>query len=216
MQMVGQDWKLFTHNGGGTHSQTAVLTGGKFGVGTTSPVQQLSVQNLLYVGAGGVTGMGTATSTFQGDIKITGKLDVSTIDPVYTIDGVKYATYGHSTIGIKEEMTMLVEVTERDASGKYVASINFSDAEEGSDLWLFYQVTQLDWKSLVVSLTPSFEGQVYYKKDAATNTLKIISTEPGEVSMRLIADRYDAEKWPNLRPDQDGDTSGTHVIESKR
>ena len=33
--------------------------------------------------------------------------------------------------------------------------------------------------------------------------------------MRLTANRYDHEKWQNLRPDQDGDTTGTHVLSSK-
>src|SRR5262249_27343104 len=64
----------------------------KVGVGTTSPSQQFSVAEQIFVGAQG-KGLGLATSTFMGDIKILGKLDVSTIDPPYTIDGVKYATY---------------------------------------------------------------------------------------------------------------------------
>jgi hypothetical protein len=67
----------------------------------------------------------------------------------------------------------------------------------------------------VVSLTPSFDGRVFYEKNAATNTLKILADQPGEISVRLAAPRFDWTKWPNLRPDQDGDTAGTHVISSK-
>ena len=67
----------------------------------------------------------------------------------------------------------------------------------------------------MVQLTPAFDGQVFYKKDIRTNTLTISGTEEGEVSMRLTGNRYDHEKWTNLRPDQDGDTAGTHVISSK-
>lgn len=32
--------------------------------------------------------------------------------------------------------------------------------------------------------------------------------------MRLAADRYDSNKWPNMRPDQDSDFTH-HVIEGK-
>jgi hypothetical protein len=162
--------------------------------------------------------MGTATSTFQGDIKIIGKLDVSTIDPPYTIDGVKYATYVPSATGVKEETMQTVQLDSYNLkTGKYEAVIAFDDLEEGSDLWLFYQISDFGekWQSLVVQLTPAFDGDVFYKKDHTRNALVISGDQEGEVSMRLSANRYDAEKWKNLRPDQDGDTAGTHVISSK-
>jgi cell division protein FtsZ len=72
--------------------------------------------------------MGTATSTFQGDIKITGKLDVGTIDPVYTIGGVKYATYGASTVGITEEV--ITKSIDPDAKVKFGAVIDEDMGEE--------------------------------------------------------------------------------------
>ena len=201
-------------------STTATITvnsNGFVGVGTSSPTKQLSISNLLFVGAGGATGMGTATSTFQGDIKITGKLDVGTIDPVYTIDGVKYATYGHSTIGIHEETMQTIQLTEKGADGKYSYTIDFDTLEQGSDLWLFYQVTDMGqgWKGLVVSLTPAFDGRVFYKKDVVNNQLIISADASGEVSMRLTAYRYDFTKWKNLRPDQEDDGYKGHEISSK-
>ncbi len=179
---------------------------GKVGIGTSTPTQQLSISDRLFVGAGGATGLGTATSTFQGDIKIVGKLDVSTIDPVYTIDGVKYATYGHSTIGIKEEAVAALELEQYNAkTGYYEKKLSFNDLEEGSDLWLFYQVTDFgaDWKNLVINLTASFDGRVFYKKMPNEAAVIVSATKAGEVSARFIANRYDAAKWPNLRPDQD-------------
>ena len=191
---------------------------GWVGIGSSTPTSQVSIRDLLFVGANGTTGLGVATSTFQGDLTITGKLDVSTIDPVYTIEDTKYATYGHSTIGIKEEVLANVMLDEYDEStGKYVSSVAFSDVEEGSDLWLFYQITSFgkEWSDLVVSLTPSFDGNVFYEKNVATNTLTIMSDKRGEVSMRLVADRYDAAVWPNLRPDQNQGFEG-HVIPQKR
>lgn len=59
-----------------------------------------------------------------------------------------------------------------------------------------------------------FDGTVYYEKDIATNTLKVVSTNAGEVSMRLVADRYDAAAWRNLRPDKDDDFVH-HILEGK-
>jgi hypothetical protein len=190
---------------------------GKVGIGTTTPTEQFSIQDRLYVGANGATGMGTATSTFQGDIKITGKLDVGTIDPVYTIGGVKYATYGASTVGITEEVLTTIALEKNVRTGKFEKVIAFDELEKGSDLWLFYQVTTFGekWEHLVVSATPSFDGRVFYKKDKQANTLTITGTEEGEVSLRLAARRYDTDKWPNLRPDQD-DEFTHHTLEEKK
>ncbi len=178
---------------------------GYVGVGTSSPAQQFAINDRLFVGARGQTTLGLATSTFYGDIKIAGKLDVATIDPVYTIDGIKYATYGQSAVGVHEEVMQTIELSQKGASGKYEYTISFNSLEKGSDVWLFYQITDFgtNWKDLVVALTPAFDGSVHYEKDAAHNTLKIVSSQPGEVSMRLSALRFDNAKWPNLRPDQE-------------
>ncbi len=196
-----------------------VTAAGLVGIGTTSPSQQLSISNLLFVGAGGATGLGTATSTFQGDIRITGKLDVGTIDPVYTIDGTKYATYGHSTIGVKEETVTTIAVESYNKKTKrYEYKISFDSLEKGSDLWLFYQVTDFgtDWKDLVVNLTAGFEGNVSYKKLPDEKSLLIVSQNPGEVSARFIASRFDTTKWPNLRTDQDDKEYQGFILDSKK
>lgn len=198
--------------------RVTIDSSGNLGIGTSSPTQQFSVQSLLYVGANGATDMGTATSTFQGDIKITGKLDVATIDPPYTIDGTKYATYVSAMTGVKEETTAKFALNQYDASRKlYAHTIDFDTLEKGSDLWLFYQVTDFgeNFEHLVVTLTPAFDGRVFYEENTQENSITIYATVKGSVSARLIADRYDAVKWPNVRPDQDGVTEGTHVISSK-
>lgn len=191
---------------------------GYLGIGTSTPTQQLSIANKLFVGNGAPSSAGTATSTFMGDVLITGKLDVSTIDPVYTIDGVKYATYGHSTVGVKEEAIAIVGVTKKSwLFGKYEYTIDFDELEEGSDLWLFYQVSDFGagWNNLAVTATAGFDGTVSYKKDDKENTLTLISSAPGEVSLRLIADRFDAEEWPNLRPDQQEGFPGFEISAKK-
>ena len=151
-------------------------SGGSVGAGTTTPSAQLAASGLLYVGAYGATGLGTATSTFQGDIKITGKLDVGTIDPVYTIDGVKYATYGSAQVGIKEEVSFKATLSQWDAKKKmYVYAIDFNKLEKGSDLWLFYQVTDFGkyWENLIVTLAPGFDGRVYYEESPQKGALNI-------------------------------------------
>ncbi len=204
------DDNLWVCTGGSCPANTPTGTGNlivenKVGVGTTTPTEQLSVANLLYVGAGGASGLGTATSTFQGDVKILGKLDVSTIDPIYKIGGVKYATYGHSTVGVKEEVVVNVYLTEKNAEGKYTRTISFPDFPRGSDLWLFSQITDFgkDWQDLVVSLTPGFDGRAFYTKEPGSGRLVLTSTESGEVAVRLVANRFDSSRWSNVRLDQD-------------
>ena len=208
------DFQILLHDSG-----TATTSIG-LGVETDTLIFNTDAEYDFYID-GAVTpevNITNATSTFQGDLVIAGKLDVDTIDPVYTIDGIKYATFGHSTIGIKEEVVQTMRLTERNRrSGYYEHTISFSDLEEGSDLWLFYQITDFgdEWNSLGVTLTPSFDGRVFYEKGVKNNQLRIKATQSGEVSLRLIADRYDAAEWPNLRTDQGTGYPG-HVIPGKR
>ena len=93
---------------------------------------------------------------------------------------------------------------------KYV--IDFNAAEQGSDLWLFSKATNLknNFNNLAVLLTPSFEGRVWYEKDAANQRL-VIYVQPSspvshlssfEVSYRLTAPRFDAAQWPNVSHDE--------------
>lgn len=205
------DDNLYVCAGGACPSGTTVAGTGNLivetnvGIGTSSPSQQLGVLNNIYIAGGGSPVLGTATSTFAGDIIILGKLDVGTIDPVYTIGETKYATYGHSTIGIKEEAVAKIELTElNEESGYFEYVIDFDALESGSDLWLFYQVTDFGekWENLLVNLTPGFDGRIFYTEGIDENKLTISSSVAGSVSLRLIADRFDAESWPNIRPDQ--------------
>ena len=202
-----------------TSQQSAfvVKATGRIGVGTTSPTTQFSISDRLYVGAGGASGLGTATSTFQGDIRITGKLDVGTIDPVYTIGGVKYATYGFSTVGVKEGVALKVTLHEKDDERNvFRYTIDFSTLSRGSDAWLFYNVSDFgtEWEHLTVSLTPQFDGRVFYEVDPVDKTLTIYGTRPGSVSVFMLANRYDSVLWPNLRPDQDTTYPG-HIVPEK-
>lgn len=135
-----------------------------------------------------------------------GKLTVGTVDPVYSIAGTNYATYDPGMTGQKEETAGTVDLAcgKAGSGGACSATLDFGNAAQGSDLWLFYQATDFgaDMKDLVVLLTPSFDGRVWYKKDAAANTLTVYGTAAGEVSYRLTAPRFDASAWPNRAVDQ--------------
>jgi len=121
------------------------------------------------------------------------KITVGTIDPVYDINGEKYATYMAGMVGIKEEVTGTIML-------KSDYTIEFDKLEKGSDLWLFYQTTDFgpEMENLQIFLTPSFDGRVWYEKNPEKNTLTIHGTQTGEVSYRMTANRFDWSKWSNL------------------
>jgi len=149
-------------------------------------------------------GGGPALQTGTGDILLggnltvggaEGKLTVKIIDPIFEIDGEKYATYvADFAGGLRTETSGVVKLE----NGKYV--INFDNLEKGSDLWLFWQTSSKNLSDVAVLLTPSFEGKVWYEKNG--NILTIYGGKTGEVSYRLSAPRIDHEEWGTLAEDQ--------------
>ncbi|MEM4368406.1 MAG: hypothetical protein QXO21_05305, partial [Candidatus Anstonellales archaeon] len=87
--------------------------------------------------------------------------------------------------------------------------IDFSNQEEGSDLWLFSKVTNLknNFSKMSVLLTSDSKSKVWYNKN--NNLVLSIYLEPQEqkeeyeVSYRLTAPRFDSEKFSNKRNDND-------------
>lgn len=140
---------------------------------------------------------GTTSLTVAGPVVTigagTGKINVGTVDPIYTIGGKKYATYLPAMTGQKEETTGIISLKNQKAE------IVFKNLAEGSDLWLFAKATNLvnNFDALVVLLTPGFDGKVWYEKDIARKKLIIHGSSSGEVSYRLTAPRFDAQKLPN-------------------
>ncbi|MBI2048069.1 MAG: hypothetical protein HYT27_02925, partial [Parcubacteria group bacterium] len=51
-------------------AQGSIIAETEIGIGTSSPVAQLGVANNIFIGGGGAPSLGTATSTFEGDIII--------------------------------------------------------------------------------------------------------------------------------------------------
>lgn len=131
----------------------------------------------------------------------TGKLDVGTVDPPYTINGQKYATYLSGMIGVKEETTGNIVTNEYIENIGYRKTINFNSEAQGSDLWLFSKTTNLkeNLNRMSVLLTPSSQAKTWYEIDKTRNTLYIYSSAPGSISYRLSAPRFDDAKWSNTR-----------------
>ena len=140
---------------------------------------------------------GNLTLSAVGESKITvDKITVGTIDPIFNIDGEKYATYmADYAGGVRIETSGVAQLN---SEGKY--TIDFDNLEKGSDLWLFWQASNKDLTAVSVLLTPSFEGKTWYKKDG--NILIVYGDKQGEVSHRLTALRIDYQKWGNLAEDQ--------------
>lgn len=176
------------NDGGTAGADLTILGSGNVGIGTTSPGYKLEV---------------------DGTGEFTGKLTANTIDPLYTIGGTNYSTYVPGMTGEKEETAGTVDLQQA-AGGGYTATLDFAGAAKGSDLWLFAQATNLanTMSQMIVALTPSFDGNVWYTKNMVADTLTIHGTAAGEVSYTLTAPRFDAAQWPNLAPADESGTKG--------
>jgi hypothetical protein len=140
-----------------------------------------------------------------------GKIDVGTVDPVYTIGGNHYATYFSGMTGVKEETAGIINIKCQKSNVKNCENtLDFKNAEVGSDLWLFAKTTNLkkNFNTLSILLTPGFEGKVWYKKDADNMRVTIYGDQSGEVSYRLTAPRFDTANWKNVRT---GDEEGFNL-----
>ena len=129
------------------------------------------------------------------------KLNVGTLDPPYTINGERYATYVPAMVGQNEEVTGTVTTSDYVSGVGYRSVISFTDQPKASDLWLFSKVTDLPnhIEQMVVLLTPSGNARAWYGIDKDSLSLTIYASRRTTVSYRLTAPRFDAEKWKNTR-----------------
>ncbi|MBU1326649.1 hypothetical protein KKB64_03915, partial [Patescibacteria group bacterium] len=130
-----------------------------------------------------------------------GKLDAGTIDPPYTINGEKYATFLAGMIGQKEETTGVVDTREYVPGVGYRAVIDFTTQAKASDLWLFAKVTNLkeNIDKLIVLLSSVSQAKTWYTVDPQSMKVTIFSSRPTTISYRFTAPRFDYEKWTNIR-----------------
>ncbi len=141
------------------------------------------------------------------------KMTVNTIDPVYIIGSEKFATYIAAMTGVKEETTGNVELKCQNSDSECIKVIDFDKQEKGSDLWLFYQVTDFGkdyWDKLVVLLTPEGQNNVWYKLKPQQHQLIIYGRNGGRVSYRLTAPRFDYSKWSNISSEKN--VKGIQVV----
>ncbi len=140
---------------------------------------------------------------YNGSASCDGKLDVATVDPPYTIEGVNYATYMATMTGVNEETAGRVQTNEYIPGVGYRAVLDFVHAPQGSEIWLFGRTTDIGThiNDLVVLLSPGSSTRVWYAVDPGSKTVSIYSAQPTTVSYRLTAPRFDTAMWPIRRPD---------------
>jgi hypothetical protein len=176
----------------------ALFLNGNVGIDNDNP------QYYLDVGSGGASTarFGTASTDKVVIGGGAGKLDVGTIDPIFDIDGKKYATYMTDFAGGTRVETSGVLKLENTSINQHQSAfmIDFDELKEDSDLWLFWQVSNKNINDLTVLLTPGFEGKVWYEKNG--NKIIIYGDRAGEVSYKFLAPRFDYQKWGNLTEDQ--------------
>jgi hypothetical protein len=186
-------------NAAGTSILNIDTSNQRVGIGTSSPAYLLDV----YGGAITIRLGATASSTVLVGGG-SGKITSGTLDPIYNIGGVKYATYIPGMTGIKEETAGVIKVDQKpEGKDYYQAEIDFNNLEEGSDLWLFSKVTNLkkNIDKLTVLLTPASRAKVWYQVDPEKFKLYFFAEKPTTISYRLTAPRFDWEKWKNVPED---------------
>jgi|GEM_PF-4289692 len=168
------------------------ITGASLTFGGTGPT----------IGSSGAT---TSIGTGGNGTLVASKVTVTTIDPPYWINGQKYATFVPSMVGLKEEMTSTVRLQATDNPKLYKYVIDFDNLVEGSQMWLFSRVIDLDpaMENLTVLLSSDSDAKVFYKKDLARRQLIFFGTAPAEISYRLTALRFDHADWPHTALDND-------------
>ncbi len=170
---------------------------GNVGIGIADPgTNKLFVNGATYIE--GNLALGANNISLTGNISNVNKLTVTTIDPLYEIGGVKYATYGASFAGgVKEEYVGRGKL----AGGNAEYTIDFKGLEKGSDLWVWYRAVDFGKDNVEVLATAyGSPASIWYEIDGQ----KIIfhGSAPAEFSYRLVGKRHDWRNWPTFAKDQ--------------
>ncbi|MFH0806279.1 MAG: hypothetical protein V1885_00965 [Candidatus Brennerbacteria bacterium] len=138
-----------------------------------------------------------------GDILGVDKLTVTTIDPLYQIGAVKYATYAASIAGgVKEEYVGSATLARfNKKADAYEYTIDFDAINDGSSLWVWRKTVEFGKDTVQVLMTPYGQSaNLYYL--IQDNKLVLRGDKPAEFSFRLIGNRFDWRDWPTLAKDQ--------------
>ncbi|MBN1493056.1 MAG: hypothetical protein JW938_02810, partial [Candidatus Omnitrophica bacterium] len=162
---------------------------GYVGVGTTTGDTNFTVLgNTSMSGNLSVWGNLSVNGSFQVNTGTFDKITVTTIDPVYKIGDVKYATYGGETIKQWVEVIGQAELVDG------MCIIDLKAAEKGSDLWLFYQAVKA--KTIIPFVTAYGPSLLYaymnYEDGACQLIVKAYDLDPDcAFSYRLMGRRLD-------------------------
>ena len=156
--------------------------------------------------------LGSTGLNFGGTGNITGvnKLTVTTIDPLYQIDGVKYSSFAGSIVGgVKEEYIGRLKIDRLQSVGtkkEYEYRLDFSQLSGNSDLWVWRQVVDFSPENVDVNITPygSFASTYYLIED---NAIIFRADHPVEISYRLSGKRQDWQTWPTKAKNQQENAS---------
>ncbi|MCL4404069.1 hypothetical protein M1432_01890 [Patescibacteria group bacterium] len=225
----GDEWYIAEIQNGGTGEQSSLVinqsndpndnlvlsaSGGVYIGGSPSPYSsvaftvngastfnnQVTINGNLNLGTNSIS-MSTASSSITVN-----KLNVNTIDPLYDIGGVKYATYAPSIAGgVKEEYVGNAKLGA--FTGKYYEyALNFSDVATGTDLWVWRQAIDFGTSTVDVFATPiGIPASIAYQIEG--NSIIFTGTAPVQFSYRLVGSRFDWKEHPTLAPNQNTPTS---------
>ncbi|MFA5886351.1 MAG: hypothetical protein WC863_01070 [Patescibacteria group bacterium] len=149
---------------------------------------------------GGISSLSSLSMNATGTATIY-KLNVTTIDPLYKIKGINYATYAASISGgVKEEYVGKIKLKAKN-NKESEAVVDFAKLPVGDDLWVWRQVVDFNKDNVDIAITPyGHFAQVYYLIEG--NKLIFRADKPVEISYRLIGRRFDWRDWPTKPFDQ--------------
>ena len=101
--------------------------------------------------------------------------------------------------GVKEETTGLIRTDNYIPGVGYAHTVDFTQAERGSDMWLFGKTVDIQntIDKLIVLLSPAANTRTWYEIDPDNYRMTVYSSIPTQISYRLTAPRFDHALWSN-------------------
>jgi len=138
----------------------------------------------------------------NGTISGVSKITVAAIDPLYQINGQKYATYGSSIAGgVNEEYVGRGQLQKTDGASRSTFVLNFDNVATGNDLWVWRNAVDFSSDNVEVLATP-INNPISIAYNIEGNKIIFTGTGDAEFSYRLIGKRYDWRDWPTYAKNQ--------------